>query len=242
MSPTPQPDPSSAPFHTTRWSRVSLAKSDSPDGREALSELCTAYYEPVLAYLRRQLRDPDAARELSHAFFAELLAGGALAAADRERGLFRSYLLGALKHFLSHQREAAQRLKRGGGVVPVELDAPETLDVSDQSQPTPDEAFDRQWALTVLRRALDAVAAECHATGAASFFEQAKPWLTGEAARGDQSALAADFGMTPAAFKMAIYRLKQRFRQCVKAEIASTLADPGHVEGEMQALFAALSR
>ena len=103
-------------FRTTRWTQVSRAKADSPEGRRALAELCDAYYEPVAAFLRCELRDADAARELAHDFFAYMLAGGAIARAEQERGRFRSYLLGAVKHFLSHHREAARRLKRGGGV------------------------------------------------------------------------------------------------------------------------------
>src|SRR2546430_8936892 len=105
--------PDHAPFHTTLWTRVCLAKADSDDGRKALADLCEAYYAPVVAFLRCELRDADAARELSHAFFAEMLAGGTIRTADREYGRFRSYMLGAVKHFLSHHREAAQRMKRG---------------------------------------------------------------------------------------------------------------------------------
>src|SRR5580692_9967608 len=102
-------------FLTTRWTQVSRAKSDSPEGRRALAELCEAYYEPIAAFLRCELRNEDAARDLAHDFFAETLGGGSMVQAERERGRFRSYLLGAVKHFLSHRREAARRVKRGGG-------------------------------------------------------------------------------------------------------------------------------
>jgi hypothetical protein len=114
------------------------------------------YYEPVLAFLRCELRDADAAREMTHEFFAQLLAGGGIARAEREHGRFRSYLLGAVKHFLSHQRGAAQALKRGGGVVPVSMDedASAARAIPDARQISPDAAFDRQWALTLLSRAL----------------------------------------------------------------------------------------
>src|SRR4051812_40692178 len=115
----------SVSFHTTRWTQVRCAKADSEDGRMALADLCDAYYEPVYAFLKCELRDKDAARELTHDFFAHMLGGGAIHAAERDFGRFRSYLLGAVKHFLSHQREAAQRLKRGGGMVPVSLDEDE---------------------------------------------------------------------------------------------------------------------
>lgn len=231
---------SPAAFHTTRWTRVRQAKADSEDGRRALAELCDAYYEPVVAFLRCELRDADCGRELSHAFFAQMLAGGTIHTADQERGRFRSYLLGAVKHFLSCHRAAARRLKRGGGVEQIRIDDEAVGTVPDARQMTPDAAFDRQWALTVLTRALDALRQISIAEGKATFFEQMKPWLMGEVAHGDQVAQAASCGMSVAALKMALHRLKKRFRQCVKAEVAGTLEDPAMVEAEMQSLFAAL--
>jgi RNA polymerase sigma-70 factor (ECF subfamily) len=244
--PTSCPPRQEAPvgdFRTTRWTQVSRAKADSPEGRRALADLCDAYYEPVAAFLRHELRDADAARELTHDFFANMLAGGAIARAGQERGRFRSYLLGAVKHFLSHHREAARRLKRGGGVQNISLnetDAGEARSVPDPGVLSPDAAFDRQWALTVVARALEALRRECLAEGRADFFEQVKPWLTGDAARGDQKALAAGCGMNANALKVAVHRMKRRFRQLLKAEVAGTLDDPGLVEAEMRDLFAAL--
>ena len=241
--PTPYPSPQPMPgeeFRTTRWTQVSRAKADSPDGRRALAELCSTYYEPVAAFLRYELRDADAARELAHDFFAHMLAGGAITRAEQERGRFRSYLLGAVKHFLSHQREASQRLKRGGGVENISLNETEACLVPDAGVLSPDAAFDRQWALTVVAHALEALRRECVAEGRADFFELVKPWLTGDAAHGDQTALAASCGMNANALKVAVHRLKRRFRQLLKAEVAGTLDDPGLVEAEMHALFAAL--
>jgi DNA-directed RNA polymerase specialized sigma24 family protein len=240
--PTPRETPN-GDFRTTRWTQVSRAKADSPEGRRALADLCNAYYEPVAAFLRCELRDADAARELAHDFFENMLAGGTIAHAERERGRFRSYLLGAVKHFLSHRREAARRLKRGGGAENISLndtDAGEARSAPDASVLSPDAAFDRQWALTVVARALEALRRECAAEGRADFFELVKPWLTGDAARGDQTALAAGCGMSAGALKVAVHRLKRRFRQLLKAEVAGTLDDPGLVEAEMRALFAAL--
>jgi RNA polymerase sigma-70 factor (ECF subfamily) len=227
-------------FRTTRWTQVSRAKADSPEGRRALAELCSAYYEPVAAFLRYDLRDADAARELAHDFFAHMLAGGAIARAEQERGRFRSYLLGAVKHFLSHHREALRRLKRGGGVENISLNETEAHSVPDVGVLSPDAAFDRQWALTVVAHALEALRHECVVEGRKDFFEQVKPWLTGDTARGDQSALAAGCGMNANALKVAVHRLKRRFRQLLKAEVAGTLDDPGLVEAEMRVLFAAL--
>lgn len=220
------------------------AKDDSHSGRQALAELCEAYYEPVLAYLRGRLRDEDRAREATHAFFAHFLAGGSMEAADPERGRFRFYLLGAVKHFLAHQREAEMRLKRGGGTQTFSLDAepPHSSSPSVPADPqlTPEAAYDRQWAVTVLARALGALQAECKAQGKEELFEQLRPSLLGEAVHGEQSAAAQSLGLSAAALKVAAHRLRHRFRQHVKAEIAGTLRDRAAVDDEMRSLFAAL--
>ncbi|MDP1590380.1 MAG: sigma-70 family RNA polymerase sigma factor [Prosthecobacter sp.] len=227
-------------FHTTRWTRVCAAQSDSEDGRRALADLCDAYYEPVLAFLRCELRDADAARELSHAFFAEMLAGGSISGADRERGRFRSYLLGAVKHFVSKRRDFSDCVKRGGGSEAVSLESDEVAELADARQTTPDVEFDRQWAVTVLARGLEALRRECEAGGRGDFFERVKPLLSGDTGYGDQAALAAACGMNLDAFRMAVHRLKKRLRECVKEEVAGTLDDPAMVQQEMQNLFAAL--
>jgi hypothetical protein len=236
----PLPGSPGGDFRTTRWTQVSRAKTDSPEGRRALAELCNAYYEPVVAFLRCELRDADAARERAHDFFAYLLSGGAITRAEQERGRFRSFLLGAAKHFLSHHRERLRRLKRGGGVENISLNETEARSVPDAGVLSPDAAFDRQWALTVVAHALEALRHECAVEGRADFFEQVKPWLTGDSAHGDQTALAASCGMNANALKVAVHRLKRRFRLLLKAEVAGTLDDPGLVEAEMRALFAAL--
>jgi RNA polymerase sigma-70 factor (ECF subfamily) len=222
-----------------------MAKADSDDGRRALSDLCSAYYEPIVAYLGNVLRDADAGREMSHAFFAEVLAGGRIHTADPERGRFRFYLLGAVKHFVAHRREADGRLRRGGGVQPLSLDAdsPESpaLNVADDACRTPEAAFDRQWAVTVLARAMDALQAECAAEGKSALLEHLRPWLLGESGYGDQTAAAEAMGLSASAMKAVVHRMRHRFRQCVKAEIAGTLKDAAAVEDEMRSLLAALA-
>lgn len=228
-------------FLTTRWTQVCRAKADSEDGRYALADLCDAYYEPVVAYLGSVLRSADAAREMSHAFFAELLRGGQrIAAADQQQGRFRSYLLAAVKLFVSHQREAALRLKRGGGAAVVALDATEAVEVADVRQPAPDAEFDRQWARTVIARSMQALRQECAADGRADFFDSVTSILSGQASHGDQTQLAARHGMSFDAFRMAVTRLRKRLRDCVKAEVAGTLTDPAAVQQEMEILFRAL--
>lgn len=219
-----------------------LAKADSEDGRRALADLCDAYYEPVVAYLRSVFRDADAAREMSHAFFAEMLGGGTINTADRERGRFRSYLLGAVKHFAGHQQEAAQRMKRGGGMEAVSLDDEEAAKVPDVRLLPPDAEFDRQWAMTVIARGMEALRAECASEGRGAFFDSVSGILNGHASHGDQTALAVSCGMSFDAFRMAVSRLKKRLRQCVKSEVAGTLENPAAVQDEMETLFAALGR
>lgn len=177
---------------------------------------------------------------MSHAFFAEMLGGGTINTAERERGRFRSYLLGAVKHFVSSQREAARCLKRGGGAEDVPLDDEEVCEVPDARLPSPDADFDRQWAVTVLERSMEALRAECHAEGRGAFFECVRPILSGDSVYGDQGSLAEACGMKLDAFRVAVHRLKKRLRLCVKAEVAGTLDDPVSVQAEMQTLFAAL--
>lgn len=219
------------------------AKADSNDGRRALADLCEVYYEPVLAFLKCTLRDADAARDMTHEFFAQLLAGGGIAHAEREQGRFRSYLLGAVKHFLSNRREAAQALRRGGGSAHISLDeeASRIGAIPDAIALAPDAAFDRQWALTVLAQALKKLRAEFDAGGKAALFESLKPWLTGDAAHGDQAELAAACGMGVSALKMAIQRLRQRYRDCILDELRGTLEDARMVQEEMQSLMVALT-
>jgi DNA-directed RNA polymerase specialized sigma24 family protein len=231
------------PFCTTRWTVVLTARGHSAEGRAALNALCEAYYEPVLTFLTRSAGDAGAARELAHDFFANLLGGDRLAQVRREGGKFRAYLSGAVKHFVAHRRESERCLRRGGGIAPLSLEADDLpgLRLADEQALPPDLAFDRAWATTVLARALAALRAECDHDGRAAHFERLKPWLTGEAAHGAQAEMARELGLDAGALKAAVHRLKCRFRQLVKAEVASTLSPPADVEEEMRALFAALA-
>lgn len=230
-------------FYTTRWTVVLAARGNSPEAREALSALCEAYYEPVCIYLTRALRDPVAARDVAHDFFANLLEGDRFAQVKREGGKFRAYLSGALKHFLSHRRAFERRVRRGSGVDPFPLDAGPGIipPLADGQAIPPDMAFDRAWATTLLARALSALRAECESEGAAAQFDRLKPWLTGEAAHGAQVEMARDLQLDPGALKAAVHRLRRRFRHFVKAEVASTLSPPADVDEEMRALFVALA-
>jgi DNA-directed RNA polymerase specialized sigma24 family protein len=199
-------------FHTTRWTLVRHATGHSVEGQQALSELCAAYYEPVIAFLRRSGRDADAAREMAHEFFAHLLEKPNLGGAASERGRFRSYLLGALKHHLSHRSERNARQKRGGGAEMIPLDAgtdtsPE-VDPGDPQTLPPDREFDRQWALHTLRGASEALAAEWREAGKADEFSALQPFIGGEAATGALASLAAARDESPATLRKTISRMR----------------------------------
>ncbi len=233
-------------FAPTRWTLVLRARGESSEARTALGELCEAYYQPVFRFLRREGREEDAARELAQEFFARLLAGNALVAADPRRGRFRSYLLGAVKHFLADQRKQEQRLKRGGGVAPESLDADHGtapgLQVADQSTVPDDAVFDRDWALAVMQRALHAVAVEFTGPEREQQFATLKPWLVGDAAQLPQADAAAKLGMSESAVKVAIHRLRKKFRDAIRAEIAQTMVEGGAIDEELRYLVEVLAR
>jgi RNA polymerase sigma-70 factor (ECF subfamily) len=170
------------PFCTTRWTIVLAARGNSLDARAALSALCEAYYEPVLVYLRRALGDSTSVRNVAHEFFAELLQGNRLDAAAPERGKFRAYLSGALKHFIANHRAYQRRQRRGGDQQALPLhpttDSTPGVDPAADHRSSPDAAFDRAWATTLLGRALATLRAECEAEGKGAQFDWLKPWLT----------------------------------------------------------------
>lgn len=225
-------------FHDTRWTLVSRSRGSDTQASAALSELCEAYYAPVVAFLRREGREEDAARELAHDFFAKLLAGGAIEGAKPERGRFRSYLLGALKHFAADQRDKAIAAKRGGGLDHAEMND----EMADAAADMPDAEFDRQWALTVLARSLSRLEAELASEGKTAHFDALKPWLTAESDATPQVVAAEKLGLSIEAVKVAIHRLRKRFREAVKAEIAQTVSDAGDVREELDALMQALRK
>jgi RNA polymerase sigma-70 factor (ECF subfamily) len=181
-------------FAATRWTLVQAARGDNTQAREALGELCTAYYAPVVAFLRREGRSDDEARELAHGFFARVLEGNHFDAADRSRGKFRSYLLGALKHHLQQERRKQGAARRGGGFEHVALLPPTDthvgFEVADPRDGAFDREFDRQWALAVLERAMSMLEEEFGRVGKRVQFEALRPWLGGEAAGESQAELA----------------------------------------------------
>jgi DNA-directed RNA polymerase specialized sigma24 family protein len=232
-------------FHTTRWTLVRHATGHSAAGQQALSELCEAYYEPVVAFLGRSGRDAEAAREVAHEFFAQLLEKPNLGGAEPGRGRFRSYLLGALKHHLSRRREQAARQKRGGAAETIPLDAGTDtspgVDPGDSQTLPPDREFDRQWALHTLRRATDGLETEWREAGKADDFSALHPFIASEPEPGALASLAATRDESPATLRKTLSRMRQRFRHHVRSQLAPTLAERADLDDEMRALLAALS-
>ncbi|MCB1206559.1 MAG: sigma-70 family RNA polymerase sigma factor [Verrucomicrobiae bacterium] len=219
----------------TRWSLVTRAQGDTPDARLALSELCEIYYAPVLSYIRAS-SGPDEAADLTHAFFERILSGDSLKGASRERGRFRSYLLGAAKHFLCETRSKEQRQKRGRHFPHLDFQD-ETS--GDDSTPPPDAEFDRAWACTLIDHALHRLGDEMERSGKAVLFQTLLPWLTGAATHGDQAATAATLGLSETAVRVQVHRMRKRFRELIEAEVAQTLEADADPVAELRHLLSA---
>ncbi len=232
-------------FALTRWTLVERTRGNTPEAKAALRELCEAYYAPVVAFLRREGHHEDSARDLAHEFFAKILSGDSLGSAEPARGRFRSYLLGALKHFLINQRRDAMREKRGGAAKHVAIgpgtDTSPGLDVADNRALPPDAIFDREWALAIIERALVQLEQECVAAGDAAQFAALKPWLSPVAPAHSQAQIAEQLGTTENALKVAIHRLRRRFRELVREQISQTLNRPEDLDEEMRHLIDALA-
>jgi DNA-directed RNA polymerase specialized sigma24 family protein len=235
-------------FAPTRWTVVLRARAGSDEGRAALSELCAAYYQPVLAFIRREGRDEDAARELTQEFFAGLLAQPHLGRVEPAKGRFRSYLLGAVKHFLAEERQRRSAAKRGGGQVPVSMDhatgtgTATELQLPDYAAAVPDAYFDQQWATALVNRSAATLGKEAEAEGKGDQFAMLKPWLIGEVPALSQADAARALSTSEGAVKVAIHRLRRRFRVLVKAEIAQTVGTGEDVAAELRYLVEVLAQ
>lgn len=231
-------------FATTRWSLVAAAADPAdPTTRDALAALCAAYWYPVYGYVRRRGHDHHAAQDLTQAFFARLLEKNDLAAADQTRGRFRAFLLAACRHFLLNQHDRESAKKRGGGRHRLALDFADADGRFGREPAAPDDsperAFDRQWALGLLDRAVTELRREYVESGRAKLFDALKDVLLGGVEVG-YAELATQLGMTEGAVKVAVHRLRQRYRDRLRAAIADTVADPAQVDDEVRDLFAAL--
>lgn len=243
---TAGPESSDRPedFATTHWSLVlSAGREADPAAAEALAALCQAYWTPLYAFLRRSGHHEHDARDLTQAFFATLLAKNYVGDADPARGRFRAFLLASIGHFVSNQRKADRAQKRGGGRPVVSLSV-EQGEASYLREPadhlTPERLFERQWARALLDRVLEQLADEFARAGRTAEFACYRQLLVpaGDAAR--QQDVARQLGQTEGAVKMALHRLRKRYRQLVRAEIARTVADPADVEDELAHLWTVL--
>ena len=223
-------------FFTTRWTRVARSRGDSEEAKRALSELCEAYYEPVHGFIRAMTHDNEKARDLTQGFFATVLGKSAFDGADPNRGRFRTFLLGAVKHYLWDCRRYEQTAKRGGGKATLPLEE----ELAASSQLPPDQEFDRRWALIILTKALTELREAMEANDELAKFEALKPWLTGDSAGLRQEEAAERLDLTLNATKTAIHRLRHKFRETVKAEIAQTLDNPDQIDAELTYLQDAL--
>ncbi len=233
-------------FATTHWSVVLLAcDSQAPGARDALEKLCCAYWYPLYAFVRRQGYGPEEAKDLTQEFFARFLEKKWVAEADPTRGRLRSFLLAALKNFLANEWNHAHRLKRGGGCEFIALDAAtaEERYALEPSDPvTPDLLYDRRWALTLLARAQDRLGKEMTASGLRERFEALEPTLVGDRTGLPYQELATRFRLTETAIKSAVLRLRRRFRDLLREEVAQTIGDVKDVDAELASLFAALAK
>ncbi|MHC4858888.1 MAG: RNA polymerase sigma factor [Planctomycetota bacterium] len=229
-------------FHTTRWSVVLAAGSrETAESREALAALCETYWFPLYAYARRRTGSRDRAEDLTQGFFAELLEKGWVATADPGRGRFRAFLLTALKRHMGHAAERERALKRGGGRPPLRLDFEDgerRYSLEPVHDLTPDRVFERRWALTLLDRVLGRLGEEMEKGGRAEAFAALRTYLTGEGPAHRET--AKRLGMSEGAVKTAVHRLRRRYRELLRAEIAETVAEPAEVDDEIRHLLGAL--
>jgi RNA polymerase sigma-70 factor (ECF subfamily) len=233
-------------FPATQWTLVVAAgATPSPASAAALERLCAAYWYPLYAYVRRCGHSPADAEDLTQEFFARLLEHHWVARADRELGRFRSFLLTAMKRFMANEWAKKQTLKRGGGVrlIPLRFDTAETRycrEPADTS--TPEQVYERQWALLLLESVLRRLRDDYVREGKAALFDALQTCLVGSREAQPHAELAARLGMTAGAVGMAVRRMRERYRECLKEEIRETVASPDEVDGELRHLIRVLAR
>jgi len=234
-----------ARFRTTRWSLVAAARGgEMAEARDALAALCRDYWYPLYAFVRRRGHDVVTAEDLVQGFFARLLERGDLLAADPRKGRLRSFLLAACSHYLANETDRARAAKRGGGRVAVPIDRidGEGRYAREPSHGlTPERLFERQWALTLLGRTLGRLEVEMRSAGKGHHFEALRPALLGDGGRAPYAAVATELGLTEEAARAAAARLRRRYRELLREEVAGTLDDPAEVDDEIRSLFAALA-
>jgi RNA polymerase sigma factor (sigma-70 family) len=239
----PAPRPA---FVTTHWSLVlSACDRESPQSAAALEKLCRVYWYPLYAYIRRCGQSKENAEDLTQAFFARLLQKKFLESAQPERGRFRSFLLVALKRFMANEWERAHAQKRGGFQTQIPLDT-ELAERKFQSEITaaeipPDRAFERRWAMTLLERTMSRLRAEFERAGKISEFDRLKIFLTADKKEIPYPSIATELGMNEGALRVAVHRLRRRYRELFREEITHTLAEGESVDEELRHLLSVLS-
>jgi DNA-directed RNA polymerase specialized sigma24 family protein len=233
-------------FTTTHWSLVlNAGDPSSPLATESLEKLCRSYWYPLYAYVRRLGENEESAKDLTQGFFARLLEKNYLAQVQREKGKFRSFLLGALKHFVADEWDKARAQKRAGGQPPISLDDTtcedryrlEPVDTMDA-----EKLYERQWALTVLEHARHRLKQEYEEAGKAALYEHLKVYETGDRSGPPYAEVAVKLGLGESGVKSAVLRMRQRYRELVRAEVANTLQSAEEVDSEIRYLISVISR
>lgn len=231
-------------FPNTRWSVVLAARQSSPESAAALETICQAYWRPLYAYVRRSGKSPHDAQDLTQAFFCRLLQKNWLDSADREKGKLRTFLIIALKRFMVNEWDKAVARRRGGGQAHAQFDTAfaESRLAADHQTLAPDEAYDQQWALTLIDLTVNRLRAEFTSSGKAGDYDAMKNCLMALRGTIDYATVAARLGVNESAARVAVHRLRRRFREVYREEIAQTLAGGADLEAEMGHLAAALAR
>ncbi|MSU37419.1 MAG: sigma-70 family RNA polymerase sigma factor [Pedosphaera sp.] len=232
-------------FATTHWSVILAAGRDSsPRSNEALEQLCQTYWYPLYAYVRRSGTEAEDAKDLTQEFFARMLARRFPSGVRPEGGRFRSYLLKSLKHFLTSEWRRSTALKRGGEMIPISFDAldPETrYQVEPITNVTPESLYERRWAAALIEQAMKRLRAEYTADTRTEVFDHLRPLLNGTERGVSYAEIGAKLGLTEAAVKMAVQRLRRRFGECLRLEVAQTVETAAEVDAELRQLLTAVA-
>jgi DNA-directed RNA polymerase specialized sigma24 family protein len=233
-------------FATTHWSVVLAAgQGQSAPAQRALETLCRAYWYPIYGYVRRKGYKPEEAQDLTQEFFAQLIAKDHFRLADRNKGKFRGFLLATLDYFLARERSRAHRQKRGGQFTFISMDEPppeERYKLEPADLETPETNFLRQWALTVLKQAMNALQSECEANNKAPLFREAKNLISGERDGAAYAQISKNLNMGEGAVRVAVHRLRQRYGELLRCKVAHTVAKEEEVDEELRYLFQVLSQ
>ncbi len=228
-------------FATTHWSVVLLAgQRELPQAAEALECLCRAYWYPLYVFIRRQGYSPEDAQDLTQDFFSRVLQKNYFAIVDPERGKLRTFLLRSLKNFLVNEWKRAGRLKRGGGLEFLSIDtnaAEDRYAVEAPDEPNPDAEYERRWAVTLIEQVLTALREEFNAADKAPLFEELRGFIWGDKSTASYAEIAGHLNLTEGTVKVAVHRLRQRFRELLRAEVANTVARPEDIDGELRHLI-----